>query len=288
MLCLLMLKTFSRLTKTCTFASKRTFCFSLTCFLRNKSEIERRLIPACVFIHWGRGLRMTDRENARRLPNPSLRITVGPFCVCLQAFLPGLGEVNWNSLPGVAEGFWQQRAAGSLPWKPESGKVLPSISLPPLGTVAHAPVVATQDHVSNLLLPETRRRNEKRYQCTLCILSYTSSSSLSRHMQVHTGKFSFHCEHCRKGFNERSNYQQHMIKHEGKPSHLTCAACGKGFASRNKLRQHMAERHAQQLSWMCVVCQEVFVEESVYKEHLQTHSKGEETRCPDAQVFPPC
>ena len=107
-------------------------------------------------------------------------------------------------------------------------------------------IFASRNAPSGQLSPQhdPRAVNEKRYRCPRegCGRSYTSSSSLSRHMQVHTGKFSFFCEHCQKGFNERTNYDQHMTKHEGRPS-LNCQICNKKVLNEQKLRDHMLEAH---------------------------------------------
>ena len=119
---------------------------------------------------------------------------------------------------------------------------------------------------------DPRAHNDKRFLCTSpgCGRTYTSSSSLSRHMQVHTGKFSFFCERCRKGFNERTNYDQHVAKHEGRSFYLTCQVCSKKFISQRRLMDHMSEAHVE-YNYNCDVCGEGFNSLSRFKEHERTH-----------------
>ena len=40
-------------------------------------------------------------------------------------------------------------------------------------------------------------------------------------MERHTGRFSFYCEMCNKGFNNSNHYKTHMQAHEGIRYHCT-------------------------------------------------------------------
>ncbi len=92
-----------------------------------------------------------------------------------------------------------------------------------------------------LALDDPRAKSEKKHSCPRCGRTYTSSSSLSRHMQIHTGKFSFYCEECKKGFNEKTNYDQHIAKHEGRTFYFPCPKCGRRFLSAQRLAEHKTE-----------------------------------------------
>ena len=47
------------------------------------------------------------------------------------------------------------------------------------------------------------------YKCPKCAKSFTAPGSLRRHMEVHTGQFSYNCEICRRGFNNQTNCIQY-------------------------------------------------------------------------------
>ena len=87
-----------------------------------------------------------------------------------------------------------------------------------------------------------------KYACTECEKRYTRNSHLKRrnshlkrHMQLHTGRFSFHCETCGKGFNQGHLYKDHVRAHQG-------------------------------LKYNCEYCSRLFVSTQVYKKHISLHS----------------
>ena len=51
--------------------------------------------------------------------------------------------------------------------------------------------------------------------CSRCPRTFTLCSSLTRHMQLHTGQFKFYCDKCKKGFADVTHFDEHMRKHEG-------------------------------------------------------------------------
>lgn len=147
---------------------------------------------------------------------------------------------------------------------------LPKHSKPTAGIVPTSKVSI----VSPLQHLDPRARSERKFSCERCDRSYTSASSLSRHMQTHTGKFSFYCEQCKRGFNERTNYDQHMAKHEGRSYYFSCQACSKRFISQQKLKDHMATDHVE-FNYNCEYCGEGFNSLSRFREHEQKHLKDE-------------
>ena len=79
--------------------------------------------------------------------------------------------------------------------------------------------------------------------CTSCNKSFSSRATLARHMQLHTGQFSFYCENCKKGYNVRCNYDDHMAKHEGRT--FPCSWCNKRYTTMRSLKGHMKSEHQQ-------------------------------------------
>lgn len=106
-------------------------------------------------------------------------------------------------------------------------------------------------------------------KCKICGLALRSSSHLSRHMRVHTGKtkvnqilgqmFNFYlafpgekpytCPTCGQKFAQRYNMNAHMKGHQGikrVPSKATqCPLCDVSFRAKLKLKEHINEVHGQ-------------------------------------------
>ncbi len=83
--------------------------------------------------------------------------------------------------------------------------------------------------------------NSKGFPCKKCGKVYSSHSGLHVHMQFHSGRFSYWCESCQKGFTCKGNYDYHMAKHSG--IDFPCNRCTKRFQSQKGLRSHMIKEH---------------------------------------------
>ncbi len=79
--------------------------------------------------------------------------------------------------------------------------------------------------------------------CTRCNKTFSSRATLARHMQLHTGQFSFYCEICKKGYNVKCNYDDHMAKHEGRT--FPCSWCNRRYTTLRSLKGHMKSEHEQ-------------------------------------------
>ena len=82
---------------------------------------------------------------------------------------------------------------------------------------------------------------KKDFPCSQCEKVFSYKSHLNRHMQIHTGQFSFYCEICRRGFNERNFYETHMNKHEGRT--FPCDRCSKIYYTERTLMSHVKTAH---------------------------------------------
>ena len=78
-----------------------------------------------------------------------------------------------------------------------------------------------------------------RHVCQMCNREFQTQSGLWKHASQHTGKFSFTCEHCGKGFNDRDRFDAHKNHHMG--AGFACLQCKKTFFSQSKMRNHMKQ-----------------------------------------------
>ncbi len=85
--------------------------------------------------------------------------------------------------------------------------------------------------------------SNKAFPCSFCEKSFTSSSHRNRHMQIHTGQFTFYCHECNRGFNDRGYYTAHMNRHEGRS--FPCQFCSKRYSTERLMRTHMRTAHSK-------------------------------------------
>ena len=112
------------------------------------------------------------------------------------------------------------------------------------------------------------------YVCDQCGKSFTLSTNLSRHKQVHVnGKFS--CNNCFLKFSSQLSLDQHRRNVHGvndeKPSGFCCEICGKSYKDKKNLIRHQ-HSHSKQ-DHKCNACNSSFKTERILKEIIdKTHS----------------
>ncbi|XP_021919494.1 zinc finger protein 62-like isoform X2 [Zootermopsis nevadensis] len=81
------------------------------------------------------------------------------------------------------------------------------------------------------------------YKCKICDRKFKHTSILAVHMRrAHTGERPYKCPHCPYTFSVSSTLHKHIILHTKKYPH-NCKLCGKGFTTRTKIARHMAKAH---------------------------------------------
>ena len=144
-------------------------------------------------------------------------------------------------------------------------------------------------------------KEESKFQCKECEQSFSSGSTLKRHMKTHSklmtcdkcGKqFSmdnflihtksskcskrktvFKCKECKKKFSRVSDLNKHMNTHT-KP--YSCDECGKHFSQKKYLKRHQTSRKC---ILECKECEISFLSRSDLTKHKKKHKKYECKEC---------
>ena len=107
-----------------------------------------------------------------------------------------------------------------------------------------------------------------KYSCSQCDKQYIRKDGLDRHMEIHTGQFTFYCQICRKGFSFSNHYEAHIRGHQGLKYH--CDYCSKPFKDKQKYRYHLSV-HTGQYRFKCDTCGEGFNVKKNYEAHTTLH-----------------
>ncbi|KAI9253554.1 hypothetical protein BY458DRAFT_521816 [Sporodiniella umbellata] len=84
----------------------------------------------------------------------------------------------------------------------------------------HLSVVNSKGKQVNLLNDEKDTQKKRKYHCTECPKSFTTSGHLARHFRIHTGEKNFFCLYpgCHSRFSRQDNMMQHYRTHTSSKS----------------------------------------------------------------------
>ncbi|XP_010901572.2 zinc finger protein 574 isoform X2 [Esox lucius] len=127
--------------------------------------------------------------------------------------------------------------------------------------ITHCP--APGDTVATADRPKPRP-----FHCHHCGKDFTTGSSLSVHIRVHTGERPFQCAQCGKRFRQIPHLRDHERLHSGERP-FVCGVCGKSFVLAARLAEH-ARTHSGDKPFSCSACHRAFRSLSNLGKHRKT------------------
>lgn len=125
--------------------------------------------------------------------------------------------------------------------------------------------------------------------CDLCDTQVKSDSQLFYHRKkCHTEPkdYKFECLYCSCRFFKKSSLTSHMDQHTG-VKRVACDSCSKTFRNQAQLNYHVRTVHTDSSSFLCEKCNKSFKCDEYLKAHMRLHEKNYTCpRCEDTFSYP--
>ncbi|KAJ7417656.1 zinc finger protein 239-like [Pitangus sulphuratus] len=132
---------------------------------------------------------------------------------------------------------------------------------------------------SDLAVHQQLHRVEKPFKCLECGKSFSQSFHLIRHQSIHTGEGLYKCHECGKSFGDGFTFAAHHRVHTGERPYK-CFECEKSFSQSSNLITHQ-RLHTGERPYRCPDCGKSFVRSADLVIHHRVHTGEKPYECPE-------
>jgi hypothetical protein len=153
---------------------------------------------------------------------------------------------NWNYYTGDPQGIRDERSLNAS-FRVSTGVLGDASSIPSESSLAGttgAPSNSGDPYPSDSTVTVKRTETNcstSRHQCSICLKTFTRSTTLREHTRIHTNSFPFSCETCDTRFARVKDWKRHEATHSGERNFICRGdgwGCGHRFARADALVKH--------------------------------------------------
>ncbi|KOB72207.1 putative KRAB box and zinc finger C2H2 type domain containing protein [Operophtera brumata] len=115
-------------------------------------------------------------------------------------------------------------------------------------------------------------KDERIYQCSLCLRRCKTNKTLTKHMKLHerTDNIRFSCDKCKREFKYKSFLESH-VRSVHMHDEYTCHLCTEKFTTKLSLEAHI-DSHKEKKKHICDICNKAFIMLCTLKDHMRKHT----------------
>ena len=128
---------------------------------------------------------------------------------------------------------------------------------------------------SNDIAEHPHDDNLRPYLCTVCDKRYRTKDQLSRHWNIHTGKYK--CTECGLCAQGTAALKIHSRIHSGEKPY-ECRVCSRRFTAARTLVKH-SRTHSAEKPFKCHMCDKAFSQSESLNSHMRIHTGEKPYKC---------